>query len=248
MPGRKFRIGQIKKLTNRIVFVVLVISVIYVSIRLIMAPEEAAQENVKVRSDYTLMLIQCLLGLVVMTLPAIVERKKAVDIPDLLEILYAIFLFCAVYLGEVRNFYYLIPCWDTILHAFSGAMLGLLGFSFVNLLNQMEKVKIQLSPFFVSLFAFCFALAAGGVWEIYEYLVDGLLSLNMQKTMLADGTFLAGRAALADTMEDLIVDGASALLAAFVGYLTIRRHGGAGILNWKKLGGGSQSDPSVLPK
>ena len=35
-----------------------------------------------------------------------------------------------------------------------------------------------------ALFAFCFALAAGTVWEIYEFSGDHLLGLNMQKYRL----------------------------------------------------------------
>ena len=93
------------------------------------------------------MLTQCILGLIVMFIPSIIERRWSIDIPNYMEILYFIFLYCAIYLGEVRNFYYLIPYWDTILHAFSGAMLGALGFTLVSILNDSAKIKIVLSPF-----------------------------------------------------------------------------------------------------
>ena len=118
-----------------------------------------------------------------------------INIPNYMYVLYFIFLYCAIYLGEVRNFYFVIPHWDTILHAFSGAMLGALGFSLVSILNGSKRLRLKLSPFFIALFAFCFALAAGSVWEIYEYTFDGLLTLNMQKYALEDGTLLVGRAA-----------------------------------------------------
>jgi len=97
-----------------------------------------------------------------------------------------------------------------------------LGFSLVNLLNKTEKLQFDLSPFFVALFAFCFALAAGGVWEIYEYVMDGALGLNMQKFALADGTQLIGHSALVDTMNDLIVDAVSALIISTLGYYSIK--------------------------
>jgi len=133
--------------------------------------------------------------------------------------MYFIFLYCAIYLGEVRSFYYLIPYWDTILHAFSGAMLGALGFSLISILNNTKEIDLELSPFFISLFAFCFAVAAGAIWEIYEFSVDSLLTLNMQKYMLEDGTPLIGQEALADTMKDLIVDAISALVISTAGYI-----------------------------
>jgi hypothetical protein len=219
-----------KKKTNwkehirRFLFITLLLSIIYIITRIAVSPSEAASvENYeKLKSDYVLMLIQCFLGLVVMMIPSIIERRRAIDIPDSMEILYFVFLYLAIYLGEVRNFYYLVPHWDTILHAFSGGMLGAMGFSLVNLLNKSDRVQFDLSPFFIALFAFCFALAAGAIWEIYEYTVDATLGLNMQKFALADGTQLVGHGALSDTMYDFIVDALSALIISILGYYSIK--------------------------
>lgn len=212
-----------KKIVGILLFVSLLLSIIYAVVKIIYAPSGTSSEMYeKVKSDYVLMLLQCLLGIVVMSLPSIIERKASIDIPNNMEVMYFIFLYCAIYLGEVRNFYYLIPNWDTILHAFSGAMLGALGFSLVSFLNDSEHTHIDLSPFFVALFAFCFALASGAVWEIYEFLADDILATNMQKYMLADGTVLAGHAAIMDTMEDFIVDSLSSLTVTIAGYYSIK--------------------------
>ena len=53
--------------------------------------------------------------------------------------------------------------------------------------------------------------------------LDGLLGLNVQKFMLEDGTMLVGRAALRDTMEDMIVDAVGAFTMCVLGYLNIKR-------------------------
>ena len=135
--------------------------------------------------------------------------------------MYFAFLFCAIYLGEVRNFYYIIPHWDTILHAFSGAMLGAFGFTLVNILNDSERVKVTLSPAFIALFAFCFAVAVGAVWEIYEFSGDELFGLNMQKFRLSDGTELIGHKALRDTMKDIIIDTIGAAIVSLMGYFSL---------------------------
>ncbi|HBV67661.1 MAG TPA: hypothetical protein DEF04_05405 [Clostridiales bacterium] len=208
-----------KKITGILLFITLFFSIIFIIIKMINAPSIISEDGyTKVRSDYVLMLLQCILGIIVMFIPSVVERKLYIDIPNKMEVVYFIFLYCAIYLGEVRNFYYLIPYWDLILHAFSGAMLGALGFSLVSYFNDMEVLETHLSPFFVALFAFCFALASGAVWEIYEFLADSLLGTNMQKFILADGTVLVGQAALRDTMTDLIVDALSSLTVTVVGY------------------------------
>jgi len=211
-----------KKITKLLLFISLVLSMIYAVVRLVQAPSGVPVEiDVKVKSDYVLMLLQCLLGLVVMAIPSIVERRLSIDIPNNMEVVYFIFLYCAIYLGEVHNFYYLIPYWDIVLHAFSGAMLGAVGFYLVYYFNEAEQLNVELSPFFISLFAFCFSLACGAVWEIYEFMTDAVLGTNMQKFMLVGGTVLSGHAAIRDTMTDLMVDAISSLVVTLFSYFTI---------------------------
>ncbi|MBM6615485.1 hypothetical protein JTF06_11345 [Desemzia sp. RIT804] len=211
-------------MVGRIVLVMLVLSVIYAIYMLITAPSGVPDNGYeKVKSDYVLTLFQCLVGVIVMFIPSLIERKFSVNIPDIMEAMYFLFLFCAIYLGEVRDFYYRVPYWDVILHMFSGAMLGALGFVLVNFFNDSEKVNMHLSPIFVTLFAFCFALAAGTVWEIYEFLADGMLDTNMQKFITADRTVLVGRDALVDTMKDLIVDALSSLVVCVIGFFTLNK-------------------------
>jgi ABC-type multidrug transport system permease subunit len=190
----------------------------------IVAPSGIAENKYeRVKSDYVLMLLQCIVGSIIIFIPSSVEHRYHIDIPDLMEIIYFIFLFCAIYLGEVRNFYFKIPYWDSILHCFSAAMLGAVGFMIINFLNNSEKLNIQLSPFFVALFAFSFALTCGTIWEVYEFAADGLLGTNMQKFITGNGIVLIGREALTDTMEDFIVDALGALIVAIIGYFDLRK-------------------------
>lgn len=74
-----------------------------------------------------------------------------------------------------------------VLHALSGAMLGALGFSVLTFLNKTEGIPVSMSPAFVALFTFCFALALDVLWEIYEFTVDALFQTNMQKYALEAG-------------------------------------------------------------
>ena len=212
-----------KNWTFRVVLLLLAISVIYAIYMLINAPSGVAQnEYERVKSDYVLMILQCLTGCIVIFLPSQLEHRFRIDIPDIMEIMYFIFLFCAIYLGEVRNFYYKVPYWDLILHCFSAAMLGALGFIIVNFLNNTKKT-IDLSPFFVALFAFCFAITCGTVWEIYEFLADGVLGTNMQKFITGEGVVLIGRGAVMDTMGDIIVDALGAFTVTAIGYINLKK-------------------------
>lgn len=174
------------------------------------------------REDYVLMLLQCLLGVAAIVVPARLMRRWDIEIPKTMFLMYVGFLYCAIFLGEVRSFYYTVPHWDTILHICSGAMLGALGFSMIAVFNNTERIPLNLSPLFVSVFAFCFAMALGAVWEIYEFSADVLLGTNMQKFALDDGTQLLGQNALRDTMKDIIVDALGAVATSAIGYVSIK--------------------------
>ena len=220
---KKRRLINTKRLMIFIFFTFMV-SIAYVSVRIATAPTVApsAEGIVRVKSDYVLMLVQCILGAVAMTIPGFLWRTFRLSIPGVMMAMYAGFLYCAIYLGEVRNFYYKIPHWDTILHTFSGAALGALGFSLVSLLNKSETVPVSLSPIFVALFAFCFAASLGVLWEIYEFSVDYFLHTNMQKYALETGEKLSGQMAIIDTMKDLIVDAIGAAAVSIAGYISMK--------------------------
>ncbi len=204
------------------VFITLVGSTVAVAVIMALAPSVPTKGVPRVKSDYVLMLLQCIIGIVAMLLPSLFRRKFGLVIPSKMMILYAVFLYCSIYLGEVRSFYYHIPNWDTMLHTFSGGVLGALGFSIISLLNRTDRVPVNLSPIFVALFSFCFALTIGVVWEMYEFTADGILRTNMQKFAQAGGAKLVGRAALTDTMKDLIVDAIGALVVSVGGYISLK--------------------------
>ena len=216
----KWRIGVF-------VFITLLLSIFYSIYKIIVTPEviETAIVGTHLKSDYILMLLQCLLGLSVMSLPSFLKKHLSFELPNSMCIIYFLFLFCSIYLGDVKNFYYMIPHWDTILHGFSGVMLGALGFSLVKILNDSERVNMVMSAGFICLFAFCFALAGGAVWEIYEFTADILFGLNMQTHSLEDGTALIGINALKDTMFDLIIDSVGALITVIAGWGSMKGKG-----------------------
>ena len=210
-----------------ITFASFLLPVVFLICRIIFnRPDQIYEEGYRSRADYVLMLVQCLLGLLVLHIPGILTRHFKLSIPNLLYILYFVFLYCAIFLGEVRNFYYVVPYWDVILHAFSSVMTGLFGFMVVTALNQAKVAPIHMSPFFVALFSFAFAAMVGTLWEIYEFTFDGMLGMNMQKFLLEDASALIGREALRDTMEDLIVDCLGALAASLTGYFSLKHQTG----------------------
>lgn len=169
-----------------------------------------------------LMIMVSILVLVAFFVPGFLEKKFNLSIPSPIYISFIIFLYCSATLGEIRRFYYIYPWWDTFLHFFNGLILGTLGFSIVYLLIKSDK-KIVLTPFFVALFALCFATTCGVVWEIFEYGNDLIFKTNMQKYMFENGKQMLGQAALIDTMNDFVTNLAGSLIPCIIGYFALKK-------------------------
>ncbi|WP_071459587.1 hypothetical protein [Bacillus massilinigeriensis] len=113
---------------------------------------------------------------------------------------YIVFLFASQYLGSIRGWYGL-GWWDTFLHFFSGSLLSYLAVALYERLVR-RGAGDRISPWFVFLFTFSFAVLGGVMWEVYEFSADQLFGMTLQ----GGGN--------KDTMMDLIADCAGGLLIA----------------------------------
>ena len=123
----------------------------------------------------------CLLTLVLFLVPAFVQVTFKVELPSTLEIIVLLFIFSAEILGEISSFYVLFPFWDVTLHTLNGFLAAAIGFSLVDLLNRSDRVKFDLSPLFLAITAFCFSMTIGVLWEFFEFAMDQIFALDMQK-------------------------------------------------------------------
>jgi len=122
----------------------------------------------------------CLLSLILFTLPIIIQDKFKIELPNTLEIIIYFFIFSAEILGEIYDFYGSIQHWDTILHTINGFICAGIGFALFDLLNKNSK-NFNLSPFYITLMAFCFSMTVGVCWEFFEYALDMTINTNTQK-------------------------------------------------------------------
>ena len=120
----------------------------------------------------------CLLSLILLFAPLFIQNKYEITLPDGLEISIYLFIFSSEILGEINNFYGIIPHWDTCLHTINGFLATAVGFSLVDLLNKNIK-DINLSPFYLCLVAFSFSMTIGTLWEFFEYGGDKFLKFDM---------------------------------------------------------------------
>ncbi|MEM9702096.1 MAG: hypothetical protein AAF907_06600 [Planctomycetota bacterium] len=141
--------------------------------------------------------------------PALLWRRYGVLIPAEFQFASAAFVFLSLFLGSAADFYYRYWWWDVVLHTSSGFLLGLIGFLFLFLLNETDRIPVGMKPGFICFFAVTFAVTLGVLWEIVEFAVDRIWpEVNMQ----------SNETGVVDTMQDLIVDTLGAVAVALMGY------------------------------
>ena len=116
------------------------------------------------RYEYALL---CLLVLVLLWLPDFLERKLSIEIPSVLEAIILCFIFAAEILGEIGEFYVILPFWDTMLHTIWGFLAAGIGFALVDILNRSEQAQFHLTPIYMAVTAFCFSMTIGALWELF---------------------------------------------------------------------------------
>ena len=125
--------------------------------------------------------IMCVFVLILYTLPDILERKLKIKLPSALEIILLCFIYSALILGEIQNYYAQFPHWDLMLHTLSGFLTAAFGYSLVELLNDRDDVPFSLSPIFMAVVSFCVSMTIGIMWEFFEFAADNIMGWDMQK-------------------------------------------------------------------
>lgn len=169
-----------------------------------------------------------LVTLIIATLfaPILFRNKLQMEIPVEFHLTAMIFIFASFYLGEVQNFYFRYWWWDIALHATAGLLMGILGFILVYILNESNRVELNMNPGFIALFAFIFAVAIGTIWEIFEFSMDQIFGTIMQKPMLGDPS------GLTDTMWDMIVNAVGAIVISGTGWWYLKKDKSFFVKDW----------------
>lgn len=140
--------------------------------------------------------------------PPLLASRYALRLPVPFLVATTLFFIGAIVLGEAFDFYERLWWWDLALHGASAIGFGLFGFLFVFMLFDGDRFAAP--PSAIAFITFCVAMTVGAVWEIFEYGMDTVFGMNMQKS------------GLDDTMGDIMVDALGALIASVTGYLYLR--------------------------
>jgi hypothetical protein len=138
--------------------------------------------------------------------PRILRRLFRVKVPAEFEVFIILFIYGIFLFGKIQGFHLAIPLWSTLFNVAGAVALGLVGFAFMYALYKGNIVKG--SPFVIAFFSFCFAVAVGAVWELFEFFLDNFLGFNLQ--------------GVSSITADLMTNISAALIISALGYFYIK--------------------------
>ncbi|MEK4353937.1 hypothetical protein MKX41_24260 [Paenibacillus sp. FSL R5-0475] len=150
-----------------------------------------------------------LIILVLLLFKGLITRTNS-ELPPALQFSVLVFITITMMLANLFNLYGVIPYLDKIEHLLSGIILFFVG-RFILIKMAKRKGLGGLPSNIIIWFAFLFAVAMAGMWEIYEFTVDHLFELHSQN------------GSLTDTMMDMICGTLGALVASFYLFVEVRR-------------------------
>jgi len=147
------------------------------------------------------------LALAITFVPALLEREY--DLP--MDAGLVLWITTAVFLHALgtTGFYVTVGTWDTITHALSASIVAAAGYAFFRAVN-VHTDHVHIPPTMMGVFILVFVLAAGVIWELFEFLVDwSAAQLELDAVLVQHG--------IDDTIRDLVFDAIGAVIVTLWG-------------------------------
>ncbi len=217
MNNNEFEYSEKTKRRVRIFKRILSFIVLILAIAAMVALFYVKKEKMRVRLFFSL--LQYIAMSIVLISPRLLKKFANFEEPVEVHISVTAFAFLGLVLGDGLNFYGKIGWWDSLLHFTSGIILSFIALWLLQMLILRRKY-LFMHRALLYIFVVAFSLAVGAVWELCEYTVDDIFHTNNQQYMAttrativsSDDEPLEGHDALADTMKDLALDLAGAIL------------------------------------
>ncbi len=139
--------------------------------------------------------IQALLSIVIFLVPYILKRLFKFELSDVSIFIYLLFTFQGYVLGNIASLYKKTTFFDTYMHFITGIVGALIALVVLIKLKKYNKKDIVFNVIFI----ITMVLAISAFWEMIEFTMDNLFSMNTQRV----------ETGVNDTMKDII--------AAFLG-------------------------------
>lgn len=130
-----------------------------------------------------------------------IANIKEIMLPHSFQFAFLVFILLANYLGEIIQLYTKFWWWDLFLHGIFGSYAVIIGLHLTeDIIIKPKEITEKRFGIFRLVFAFCFTITLGTVWEILEFLGDYFF-----KTDMVNG-------GIEDTATDLLIK----MLGAFI--------------------------------
>ena len=158
-------------------------------------------------SARTLVQAVSIIALLITFIPTILNKLFHIQIPSSFEIIYLMFVYGLLTLGELRGLYHGSIWWSILMTFTASLALGFTGLSIIHVLHKTNRINTN--PLLAAILIFALTLSFATLWEIFEFTLDTIIHSGLQKN-------------LTDTMQDLSINVLGALLVSIAGYNHIR--------------------------
>jgi hypothetical protein len=140
-------------------------------------------------------------------IPTIFMKIFKIEIPASLEIIYLMFIYGLLILGELRGFYHGLWWWSILMTFTASLALGFTSLSVIHVLHKTNRISTN--PLLAAILIFALTLSFATLWEIFEFTLDAIIHSGLQKSLI-------------DTMQDLSLNVLGALIVSIAGYNSIK--------------------------
>ena len=106
------------------------------------------------------------------------KKSFIIEVEALTQTMLTLFIFIAVCVGSTLNNRTTFEHFDIVTHCASGVLSAWFGYDFANIIYRKRG---DLGPAMSALFSLAFALSIAVGWEIYEFSMDKLYGMTLQK-------------------------------------------------------------------
>ena len=152
-------------------------------------------------------LIGSLSIVLILLIPKIIGKIFKLEISNLLELIYIIFIFVAQFLGSVVNLYNIIWWYDLFVHFLSGILTSVLA------LIMLNAFKLDKNKIFNACFIIIFSIFVAAFWEFIEFSGDTFFNMNVQHSI---------ETGVKDTITDMLIATLGSLIM-FIFYLSFKK-------------------------
>lgn len=142
--------------------------------------------------------------------PYLIKKVFKYKMSEELKFLYFSFIFVALILGCIYNFYRTISWFDLFAHFLSGIMTSIVALIILKRFNLLKKNLL----FFDMIFIVSFTLLIASCWEFFEFFSDKIFKSDCQWVLLTG---------VDDTMGDMLISSLASIIFSLVFYILIRR-------------------------